>query len=84
MGHFYWCTMKILKAILFICLGIVIGFCISKEYWYRQGATDTVLMYDDFSHGVVRDRDGTIDFDKHFSKLRENKLLLKKINSDLE
>lgn len=73
-----------MKTLFWFFLGIVIGFFISKEYWYKQGATDTALMYEDFSQGVEKNQNGTIDFDKYFKKLQENKSLLKKINSELE
>ena len=65
--------------------GVAVGFYTSKDYWYKKGAEDVIIMYEDFGHGIERNEEGRgIDLSEDFDRVQKNRQLLKKINPYLE
>lgn len=66
-------------------LGLAAGFISSEEYWYKRGAQDVIMMYEDFSSGVARYPNGkVIDLNFDNEKVIKNRELLKKVNPELK
>ena len=66
-------------------LGLAVGFIASQEYWYKKGAQDVIMMYEDFSSGIARNPDGrAVDVYFDQEKVIKNRELLQKINPELK
>ena len=73
------------KIIVTFLLGLALGFIASQEYWYKKGAQDVILMYEDFSSGIARHPDGkAVDINFDQEKVIKNRELLQKINPELK
>ena len=64
--------------------GALVGFCASRHYWYKKGAEDVIIMYEDFCSGIARKADGrSIDLKDNLEKIAKNREILKKVNPEL-
>ena len=65
-------------------VGSLVGYCSSWHYWYKRGAEDVIIMYEDFGSGIARKADGrSIDLQDNMDKIMKNREILKRVNPEL-